>query len=43
MLPYVGYNYTTSNIYLEITNLHFIILIFPNLIFKKMELNYLYI
>lgn len=39
MLPYINYNYMMPNIHLEIMNLYFIILMFPNLTFDKIELN----
>lgn len=40
-LPYIGCYYTMPNIHLEMMNFYFIILIFPNLKFDKMDLNYL--
>lgn len=41
VLPYIGYDYTVPNIHLEVRNLYFIIPMFLNLIFDRMELNYL--
>lgn len=41
VLLYIGCDYRMPNIHLEIRNLYFIIPMFLNLIFEKMELNYL--
>lgn len=41
MLSCTGYDYAMPNIHLGMTNFYFIILMFPNLLFDKMELNYL--
>lgn len=41
MLFYIGCDYIILNIYLEIINFYCIIVMFLNLIFNKMELNYL--
>lgn len=41
MLPYIGCYSTMPNTHLEIINMYFIILMSPNLILDKMDLNYL--